>query len=637
MKKLTPDDPETRSPDIAAENLARLKALFPEIVTEGPKGASINVDVLKSLVGDSTVTDAEEKYGLNWHGKRKARRLALMPSTGTLRPCPEESVDWDTTKNLMIEGDNLEVLKLLQKSYAGRVKLIYIDPPYNTGRDLLYPNDYSDGVATYLEVTGQTTGGASLSTNTESSGRFHTTWLSMMYSRLKCARSLLRSDGVLICTIDDNEHATLGVLLRDVFEEGTYDHVCVTIVHNPRGIQGTNFSYSHEYAYFVLPRGAKSIVDRRIAPEDIDWAHFRNWGTESERTDARNCFYPVLVRDGKVVGFGDVCRDDFHPRQTEEINGVSHVYPIDRGGVERKWRYARQSADSVRHLLRARKVDYGYEIELGKDFGAYRTVWTDRRYDANEYGTKVLRALLPDSPFTFPKSIWAVYDCIQAVTGEAKDSIIMDFFAGSGTTGHAVMEINKDDGGTRRFVVVQLPERVSDAGRYRTIADVTKARLREAGRTLASANPMFRGDLGFRVFKLDSTNIQEWQPKRDDLDDSLLSTVDHLKSNRTEADVLYELLLKLGLDLCVPIEVKEIAKMTVHSIGGGVLMACLSEKIGREDVEALGQGIVEWRNALAPAGDTTCVFRDAAFADDVAKTNLALILEQNGIKKVRSL
>ena len=190
MKKLTANDPETKSPDLVAENVAKLKALFPELVTEGPEGGSVNVEVLKQLVGDQTVTEAEEKYGLNWHGKRRARQLALTPSTGTLRPCPEESVNWDTTQNLMIEGDNLEVLKLLQKSYAGKVKLIYIDPPYNTGKDFVYPDNFQDSIRNYLELTGQVEGGQKISSNTEASGRFHTDWLNMLYPRLKLARVL---------------------------------------------------------------------------------------------------------------------------------------------------------------------------------------------------------------------------------------------------------------------------------------------------------------------------------------------------------------------------------------------------------------------------------------------------------------
>jgi adenine-specific DNA-methyltransferase len=637
MQKLTVNDPETRSPDFVAENLERLKALFPELVTEGPNGAAVNVDVLKALVGDKTVTDADENYGLTWHGKRRAEQLALTPSTGTLRPCPEDSVGWDTTQNIMIEGDNLEVLKLLQKSYSRRVKAIYIDPPYNTGRNLIYPNDYQDGIRTYLEITGQVDGQAKLVSNPDAGGRFHTNWLSMIYPRLKLARRLLASDGVLICTIDDNEVSQLGVMLREVFEEGNFDHVCVPVVHNPRGVQGKNFSYVHEYAYFVYPAGTKAICDRKIEDAEVDWAHFRNWGSESERTDAKNCFYPVLVKHGAIVGFGDVCADDFHPNQTEVVDGIAHIYPIDKAGVERKWWYARQSVEAIASMLRARNTPYGYEIELGKTFGLYRTIWNDKKYDANENGTGIVGALVPESPFTFPKSLWAVYDSLLAATGNDPNAIILDFFAGSGTTGHAVMQLNKDTGGKRRFILIQLPEPVEGNTKFRTIFEVTKARIKAAGERMKSENQSFGGDLGFRVFKLDSSNIRTWEPDRDNLDQTLVDHIEHLKEGRTEQDILYELLLKLGLDLCVPIETLTVASKIVYSIGGGVLLACLATQIGPDEVEQLALGIVKWHKTLAPAGDTTCVFRDSAFADDVAKTNLAAILNQHGLANVRSL
>jgi adenine-specific DNA-methyltransferase len=305
--------------------------------------------------------------------------------------------------------------------------------------------------------------------------------------------------------------------------------------------------------------------------------------------------------------------------------------------VERKWRYARQSVEAIQHLLRARKTEYGYEIEIGKDFGTYRSVWTDKRYDANVYGSQVLKDLVPDSPFTFPKSLWAVYDCIQAVTADDPDAIVLDFFAGSGTTAHAVMEMNTSDEGRRRFIMVQLPEAIADHSRFSTIADVTKERVRSAAKIIKQEKPLFSGDLGFRVFKLDSSNIRAWEPDRDDLDQTLLDHQEHLKEDRTEQDILYELLLKLGLDLCAPIETQTIAGKAVHSIGGGVLMACLTTRITCDDVEPLAQGIVAWHRALAPAGDTTCVFRDGAFSDDVAKTNLAAILSQHGLTNVRSL
>ena len=251
MRKITADDVLSKTTDGVAENLAALSAMFPELVTEGPDGVAVNLDVLKQLVGDQTVTDAEEKYGLNWHGKRRARQLALTPSTGTLRPCPEDSVDWDTTQNLMIEGDNLEVLKILQKSYAGKVKLIYIDPPYNTGKDFVYPDNFQDNIKNYLELTGQTgDGGKKLSSNTEASGRFHTDWLNMMYPRLKLARNLLREDGVMLIHMDEHEHANISTLLSDIFGEENILGAAVWDKKNPKG-DATRLAYQHESLFFV--------------------------------------------------------------------------------------------------------------------------------------------------------------------------------------------------------------------------------------------------------------------------------------------------------------------------------------------------------------------------------------------------
>ena len=252
MKKLTAADAETKSPDLFTENLERLKALFPELVTEGPDGVAVNVDALKQLVGEKTVTDADEKYGLNWHGKRRARQLALTPSTGTLRPCPDDSVDWDTTQNLMIEGDNLEVLKLLQKSYAGKVKLIYIDPPYNTGNDFVYPDDFKDNITNYLELTGQVEGGRKISSSTEASGRFHTDWLNMMFPRLKLARDLLAKDGAIFVSIDFNEAERLKLVLDEIFGEENFQRAIVWRIGWLSGYKtiADNFIRNHDSILF---------------------------------------------------------------------------------------------------------------------------------------------------------------------------------------------------------------------------------------------------------------------------------------------------------------------------------------------------------------------------------------------------
>lgn len=646
IEKLTAGHPDTQSADIVAGNIEALRALFPEAFTEG----KIDFEVLKQCLGGA-VDEQEEKYGLNWHGKRRARQIALTPSTGTLLPCPEDSVDWDTTQNLMIEGDNLEVLKLLQKSYSRRVKAIYIDPPYNTGRNIIYPNDFSDGVRAYLEVTGQVEGGARMTSNPETSGRFHSNWLSMIYPRLKLAKNLLRPDGILFCTIDENEHATLSIVIKEIFGEGAYEHAYVTIVHNPRGQQGKNISYVHENAVVVYPADQKKYL-ADVLKDEVDSRNLRDSGTESDRTDARNCFYPFIVRDGKILEIGDVPPNDFHPASCNVLrpDGSLEIWPMTDDGDEKKWRYAKDSVGAILPKLEPKRGRSNTQIIFHKDAGTMRSVWQNARYDSSEYGTKLVEDLVGDVGFTFPKSLWAVYDALRVMTEGDPDAIVMDFFAGSGTTGHALWQLNKDLGGNRRFILVQLPEPLNPENKDQkaaakflakksrplNIAEVTKERLRAASKSVVGSNPA-RYDTGFRVFKLAESNIRPWSPEPSDLEGTLLGHAEHIIHGRTESDILTELLLKLGLDLCVPIETKDIAGKSVHSVGAGALIVCLSGGIARETVEGLAQGIVEWWQALAPAGDTRVVFKDSAFADDVAKTNMAAILSQAGIKDMRSL
>lgn len=330
-------------------------------------------------------------------------------------------------ENLIIKGNNLIALHTLKQQFRGQVKLIYIDPPYNPdspSNTFMYNNSFK-----------------------------RSSWLTFMRNRLEVAKELLRKDGSMIVAIDENEQNYLGVLLDEIFPER--EKHCITIVHNPRGVQGSNFSYIHEYAFFVIPKGEKVIGDREIPTEEITWNNFRNWGGESRREDAENCFYPVIVEDDNVVGFGDVLEDDEHPSaQTVQHDDKYFIYPIDKNDIERKWRYARQSVDEIKHLLRPKKVDRGYEIHLGKDFGMYKTVWKHKKYDANKYGTQLVKELVPGCNFDFPKSLWNVYDCLLAVVENDKDAIILDFFGGSGTTAHAVLELNKD-GGNRKFIICE--------------------------------------------------------------------------------------------------------------------------------------------------------------------------------------
>lgn len=629
IKKLLSADPDTKSADIVAENIESLKTLFPDAFEEG----KIDFDVLRQLLGGA-VDEKDEKYGLNWHGKRKARQLALTPSTGTLLPCPDESVDWETTQNLMIEGDNLEVLKLLQKSYASKVKLIYIDPPYNTGKDFVYPDNFQDSIKNYLSLTGQIDeGGQKSSSNTESSGRFHTDWLNMMYPRLRVARSLLKNDGLIVVSISDSENHNLREMMDEIF--GHENFVGCVIWNSTKSVTNTaliSVSHTHNLIY---ARNKEYFVENR--------SHFR------------------LPEDGD--GFANPDNDPRGPWKADpfQVGGErpNQLYPITNPKTGEIYRP--NSGSSWKNELKVfeglmadSRIVFGASGEAGPQRKRFlseaeergkvtKTLWDDVNTTTN--ATRTLKDLMGETVFDNPKPVDLIRRFIQLGTHDPNGALVVDFFAGSGTTGQAVMEQNAYDGGSRRFILVQLPEQLnSDDNQQKlavkfckknnlplNIATLTKERLRRAGKKIT------KGDVGFRVYSLASSNIAEWEPEPSDLEGTLLANTEHLVPGRTEQDVLYELLLKLGLDLCVHIEKKNIAKKTIYSIGSGTLIVCLADGLTKDTVEAVATGIVTWRKALAPSGETRVVFKDSGFVDDVAKVNMAAILNQNGILDVRSL
>jgi adenine-specific DNA-methyltransferase len=638
MKKLDARDPETESRDLIAENLKRSKILFPEAWT----GERIDFDVLKQLLG-GTVEDRDEKYGLNWHGKRRARDIALTPSTATLRPFPDESVRWDTTRNLMIEGDNLEVLKLLQKSHSGRVKMIYIDPPYNTGNDFIYPDDFRDNVANYLRLTGQIGTEYRNSTNPETAGRFHTAWLNMIYPRLKVARSLLRDDGVVFISIDDAEFANLRQVCNEIFGEENFLASFVRRRRMATGMRDNPVSPDHEYVVaYAKDLGAVELygVPRNAAdfPFSDGRSHYRStdltvgmtremrpnqfYAIRNPRTGAE--FWPPAERVWR-----------FEPTSMlRQIERQNIIWPDDNptGKMSRprfKTRFEDPDDDA-----KANPVSTWIDTKARDDGDADEGGVISLNSGLNQEATKEVRDLFGEQLLEYPKPV----SLIKALCGLASrgDDIVLDFFAGSGTTGHAVWSLNQHDGGNRRFILVQLPEKTGHPD-YATISAITAERLRRAGYAIGRANPPFAGDLGFRVFRLASSNVRAWQPRAADLDQAILDLVDNLVASRSDDDILYELILKRGLDLCVAVESRTVAGKIVRSVGGGALMVCLAESIAADDIEPLANGIVAWRASLAPAAETVCVFRDSAFADDVAKANLSAILDQGGLSNLRSL
>jgi adenine-specific DNA-methyltransferase len=484
----------------------------------------------------------------------------------------------------------------LQKSYAGKVKLIYIDPPYNTGGDFVYPDNFTDGIQNYLEVTGQVENGRKVSSNSESSGRFHTDWLNMMYPRLKLAKNLLKREGIIFVSIDDGEFGNLRLAMNEIFGEENFLASFIWKSRQNKDNRTTNgASVDHEYmvCYGNTVRGAdrdKTQYSNPDGDERGEWTSANMVGIATR--DRRPNLHYDLVDPNNKINYG--CPDmgwRYDPKSMGRLIEEDRIlWPADPSGRPRRKAFLN---------------------DLDSDFTGFSTVIGEAVYTRD--GTADIDALFETRIFNFPKPVALISTLVDQ--GTANDDIVLDFFAGSGTTGHAVLARNVASAGNRRFILVQLPEPLDTGnrdqktaadfcdklGKPRTIAQLTKERLRRAGKKIRSDNPAFVGDVGFRAFKLASSNIRAWEPDAADLENSLLKNAEHLMQGRKEQDVLCELLLKLGLDLCVPIETKAIAGKSVHSIGGGALIACLADGLTKDVVEPLASGIVAWRAALAPA------------------------------------
>ena len=625
----------------ADENFKKLAEMFPNAVTEtidenGEVVRAIDKDVLMQEINTKVVDGKEERYQFTWPDKKKSVLLANAPINKTLRPCREESVDFDNTENLYIEGDNLEVLKLLQETYLHRVKMIYIDPPYNTGSNLIYHNDFHQKTQDYLANSGQQDeDGNALVSNPETNGRFHTDWLNMMYPRLRLSKDLLTADGVLCCAIDENEFATLSQMIKEIFGESSYEHSYVSVVHNPRGQQGINFSYVNEYLIFVYPADNKKYL-ADFPKDTVDARNLRDSGTESNRTDARNCFYPFIVMNGKIIDIGDVPENSFHPSSANVIrsDGTIEVWPMNDEGDEKKWRYARQSIEKILSQLETKEGRNSVQIIFNKSEGTMRSVWANARYDASEYGTKLVQALLGDSSFTYPKSLYAVYDSVMAGTREDKEAIILDFFSGSATTAHAVMQLNVDDGGKRTFIMVQVPENIEEESKayksgYRTICDIGKERIRRAGIKIKEENPLTTQnlDIGFRVLKCDSSNMKDVYYNPDEYQADLFSRLeDNIKEDRTPEDLLFQVMLDLGVLLSSKIEETEIAGKKVFNVADGFLIACFDKNVTDETI-----------TAIAKQKPYYFVMRDSSMANDSVATNFEQIFATYSPDTVRKV
>ena len=620
--------------DLESVNRDKLRAVFPECFTEG----RLDIDKLLSLCGEY-ITDDFEKYEFKWKGKSDCLRLAQKRSTATLRPVPGDSVSWDTTQNLYIEGDNLEVLKLLQKSYFRKVKMIYIDPPYNTGNDFVYEDDFSDPLARYKEVTAQTT-----KSNPETMGRYHTNWLNMMYPRLRLAANLLRDDGVIFISIDDNEVENLRRLCNEVFGEEHFVGCGIWKRRTSSAMDQSKVSTDHEYV-LIYHRG-------QFEPFKGTKKDYKGYSNPDD--DPRG---PWVAGDLTVGMNADMRPNQFYDLIDPKTGKVYHP------SYNRVWSYA---PDSMKQLIEENRIVFPEDTsqrpmkkrfanELKSDTNPFST-WMSE-IGLNTEGTRAVYTLFDNiSLFNYAKPISLIKILVEQVTSE--DDIILDFFSGSATTAHAVMQLNAEDGGNRRFIMVQLPEvcdEKSEAARngYPNICEIGKERIRRAGQKLMQQVTSGQGnengegfgcgmpsteteweyaaknilDIGFKVFRLDSSNLKLWDDTpidSDDLDNLFArmdSIIDNLKPDRSEDDLVYEILLKMGYPLTVDVATIEIDELIVYTVEQGGMLICLQPGVTVEIVEK-----------LATLGPQKIVLAENALADNSAMSNAHYLLGNRGIE-----
>ena len=562
---------------------------------------------------------SKERYSLTWNGKSKARQIAQEVSTGTLRPAKEESKNWDNTENIYIEGDNLEVLKLLQKSYHGKIKMIYIDPPYNTGKDFVYKDNFTDNIENYKEITGQINKeGIKLTTNTETNGRYHSDWLNMMYPRLKLARNLLTDDGVIFISIDDNEQANLKKICDEIFGEENFVAQIAwrksdnqANIGNIARVKEYILSYSKNDKLFYLNKMELTEKAKKEYRYKDDRGFFRR-SILLDKTRGRYK-YDLKTPTGKILsGPWMKSKEDI-----EKMSNEGMIY-WTTGGEEQP---------------------YG-KIYLDESDGQIPNDFIGIEYGSNQEASLELEKLMQSRYFDFPKSVTLLKHL--AKIGSNLDNYILDFFSGSATTAHSVIQLNAEDGGNRKYIMVQLPELCDEdseaykAG-YKNICEIGKERIRRAGEKIKSDESLplenrEKLDIGFKVFKLDSSNIKEWDTNTEDLQQTLLDSMENIKSDRNSLDVLYEILLKYGLDLNIPIEENK----NFYSIGGGSLLVSLDKEINDEVINSICE---VYKKLLEIDKDfkTTVILRDNSFKDDVDKTNAIKKLEQVGINEIRSI
>ncbi len=635
---------ETTSVDGTKINLEALYQIAPSCFTEkkdeetGEIKRVVNFETLRQLLGSDAVDGDEEMYQFTWPGKRAARYVATEPIDDTLRPVPADSVDWDTTENLYIEGDNLRVLKLLQRGYMGKVKMIYIDPPYNTGKNLIYKNDFSICEKEFLLNSGIIDEyNNRLVTNAQTNGRFHSDWCSMIYARLLVCRSLLSKNGIICLTIDDSEIQNVTAIMNELF--GEVNHLATIVVkNNPSGRSTTKgVSIAHEYALFYgtnedttlgrLPRNDEQIARYKENDEigAFEWVNFRKHGGYKE--DAPSMFYPIYVKEDcssfRIPALEwDENQKEYSVLEQPESDEIVSL-PIDEQGRARRWKWGLDRALSSSSEMLAKKDRSGeptvYIKARMNDKGVLPlTVWDDKQYSSTEYGANLLKKIFHATYFDYPKSLYAVIDSLK-IGNLDKDSIVLDFFSGSATTAHAVMQLNAEDGGKRKYICVQLPEETPEGSEarkagYATIPEIAKERIRRAGKKIKEESPLTTQDLdtGFRVFRIDSGNYKDVTMQPNEYDQQMLDFfVDNIKADRTDLDLLFGAMLAWGVQLSLPMTTEEVDGCKIYAVDGNGLVACFAENISENVVQA-----------MAAKQPLRVLFRDSCFDEDKTKINI---------------
>ncbi|WP_202976017.1 site-specific DNA-methyltransferase [Rothia uropygialis] len=641
------DKHKMHSPGLTQRNVDAIEELFPTAVTEtiGPDGdpvRAVDFDLLRQELSDHIVEGPQERYHLDWPGKRAAAFAANAPIAKTLRPVREESVDFDTTQNLFIEGDNLDALKLLQEPYLGKVKLIYIDPPYNTGNDFVYEDDFAESNVNYLARSGQKSeSGDRFVANTEANGRFHSDWLSMMYSRLKLARGLLTDDGVIIASIGDQEHANLRLLLDQVLGS---ENFIANVTWQGTGKNDARYTaggVDYMLIYAKNERLLRSLDTRWKEPkpgiDEVEAVARRAWqqsggdparattifrsGVRAIKADLEPAVfrYDQIDDEGRVFQATDITSPNPRPNLMYEMTHPESGKTVrtPRNG----WRYSRDTMDE---LIAQGRVLFGPDETTSPRIKKFLAEQSNRVpyptfTQSRMPGTKKLDDLLRADVFDYPKDTAVLARWFGAITRDNPDAVILDFFAGSGSTGHAVMDLNAADGGRRRYILVQLGEAV-DHPDYDSIADIARERLRRAGAQVTQEGGLLGSDLdvGFRSLHIATTNMADTRVTADDLVQyALVEAIGSVKPDRTDEDLLFQVLLDWGLDLAEPIAVEEVAGQRIFSVADDALIASLSGEV----TDAVVQEIAR-RHPLR------AVFLDAGFASDAARINAEQIFRE---------